>query len=77
MVQAKFTLSDEQLAFVEKHRAYGFKDRSELVRSALSRLQQELELQTLEKSARLYEEVYAEDAETQAWVEDARQGWPE
>ena len=77
MTQAKFSITDEQLAFLDKHRAYGFRDRSELVRSALSRLQEELELRTLEESARLYGEVYAEELEARAWTEAAVQDWPE
>ena len=43
----------------------------------MSRLQLELERCALEESARLYAEVYEDDAEAQAWVEGAIEGWPE
>ncbi len=75
MIQAKFSLDESQIKFLEHHRALGFKDKSTLVRTALDRLQAELELRQLEESADLYAEVYG--AEEQELVEAALDGWPE
>lgn len=54
MHQIKLSLQDSQVEFLGRHRAYGFKDRSELVRRALEFFQREIELKELEKSADLY-----------------------
>ena len=48
-----------------------------MVRAALLRLQEELELQSLKQSANLYAEVYEEEAELQELTETAISGWPE
>lgn len=77
MRQAKFSLTEEQLAFVEEHRLHGFKDKSELVRAALERLRRQLIAEELEKSAQLCAELYDEDSDSQAWVADALLDWPE
>jgi Arc/MetJ-type ribon-helix-helix transcriptional regulator len=42
MTQAKFSLDTAQVAFLEQHQTYGFKDKSEAVRFALHALQQGL-----------------------------------
>jgi Arc/MetJ-type ribon-helix-helix transcriptional regulator len=77
MAQAKFSLTEDQLAFLDQHRHYGFRDRSELVRTALSRLKEDLEKQALEESARLYAELYEDDQESRQWVSGALREWPE
>lgn len=76
MNQIKLTLSDPLLEFLGHHRAYGFRDRSELVRTALVRFQKDLESRELEESADLYSELYERDSETQQWVDDSSQDWP-
>lgn len=76
MHQAKFSLTEEQLRFLDQHRLHGFRDRSAVVRTALERLQRELRQKELEDSASLYAELYEQDAEGQDWVEDASRGWP-
>ena len=48
-----------------------------MVRAALLRLKEELELQSLKQSANLYAEVYAEETELQEVTKTAIQGWPE
>lgn len=77
MRQAKFTLTDTQVAFLDEHRRHGFKDRSAMVRQALEHMQAELRRQELEESATLCAEVYARDPEAREWVQDALAGWPE
>ena len=77
MQQAKFSLTPPLVDFLNHHQAYGYRDRSEMVRSALQRLRDEIELQSLRESADLYAEVYAEDVELQALTEAAIEGWPE
>lgn len=77
MKQAKFSISDEQLVFLDKHKAYGFKDRSECVREALERLRLALHREEIERSAALYAELLEEDIESTDWLEDAVREWPE
>lgn len=74
--QAKFSLDEDQVAFLDRHRHYGFKDRSAVVRAALDRLREEIRNRELDESARLWAELYEEDPESQAWVEDASRAWP-
>lgn len=77
MMQTKVSLDEDQVRFIKRHKNYGFRDRSALVREALSRFQQELERQALVTSADLYAELYAEDDELAALTESAIDGWPE
>ena len=44
MVQAKFSVEDSQAEFLNNHKKYGFKDKSSMVRKALNRFKEELEL---------------------------------
>ncbi|WP_293339829.1 hypothetical protein [Microcoleus sp. CAWBG58] len=74
MVQAQFSLDESLWAFVQRSQQYGFQDRDELIRVALGKLQQELD--SLEMSADLYAEVYAEDGDLQALTDSAIAGWP-
>jgi Arc/MetJ-type ribon-helix-helix transcriptional regulator len=64
MHQAKFSLKESNILFLQEYRAYGFKDKSEAVRTALDRLAEDLTRQRLRESAALYEEVYEEDRQT-------------
>ena len=77
IIQSKFSLEDEQAEFVSQFSDYGFKDKSELVRTALMLLKQRLLEQQLIESAELYAEVYAEDKELQELADSAVEGWPE
>lgn len=36
MLQAKFTIENQQAGFLEKYRIFGFKNKSEMVRAALN-----------------------------------------
>jgi hypothetical protein len=48
MQQAKFSLTQPLVEFLSAYKVYGFKDKSSMVRTALLRLKEELELQSLE-----------------------------
>jgi Arc/MetJ-type ribon-helix-helix transcriptional regulator len=76
MIQAKFSLEESHVRFLNQFKVYGFKDKSEIVRIALSRLQKELEQQSLQESAALYAEIYQEDAELQELTASALVEWP-
>ncbi len=77
MYQTKISLSAEQLEFINQHKAFGFKDRSTMVRVALKQMQERLEAEQLQTSAELYAEIYETDDETQELTEAALAGWPE
>lgn len=76
MIQAKFSLEESQLHFLEQCKAYGFKDKSQAVRAALEHLRQDLEQRRLQESAHLYAQVYDDDPELQELTASAIQGWP-
>lgn len=76
MIQAKFSLEDSQLRFLEQCKAYGFKDKSHAVRAALEHLRQDLEQRRLQESAHLYAQVYDEDRELRELTASAIQDWP-
>ncbi|MGB7414298.1 MAG: hypothetical protein WA902_08825 [Thermosynechococcaceae cyanobacterium] len=77
MLQSKFSIEDSHAHFLEQCKAWGFKDKSEMVRTAISRLQADLEKQKLQESANLYAEVYDTDQELQALTDSAMLGWPD
>lgn len=77
MQQAKFSLTSTLVKFLGDYQAYGFKDKSSMVRIAIQRFKEELELQSLKKSADLYTEIYEHDEELQQLTSSALQGWPE
>ena len=76
MIQAKFTVKESHIEFIEQYKQYGFKDKSDVVRTALDHLSSELTRQRLQDSASLYAEVYEEDAETKEWTDAALSEWP-
>lgn len=76
MIQAKFSLKESHIQIIEQCKRYGFKDKSDVVRTALDRLSSELARQRLRESAALYAEVYEEDVETQEWTGAALSEWP-
>ncbi len=77
MQQAKFSIEQNQIEFLNQYKAYGFKDKSTIVRTALQDLKRMLEYRQLEESAELYAEIYAQDQELQNLTESAIEGWPE
>ena len=76
MVQAKFTIEQSHIDFLEQFKDRGFKDKSEIVRLALDRLAQELERQELIQSADSYAELYRADEELQQLTNAAIVSWP-
>jgi Arc/MetJ-type ribon-helix-helix transcriptional regulator len=76
MAQAKFTIEQSHIDFLEQFKDRGFKDKSEIVRLALDRLAQELENQELIQSADSYAELYREDEELQQLTNAASISWP-
>ena len=77
MLQAKFSLTDEQAEFVNRFAVLGYPDKSSLVRAAIERLRRESMQQRLRESADLYAEVYNEDDQLQELTEQAIEDWPE
>ena len=71
MPQVKVTLEGKAISFIDNHQKYGYSSRTELVRDAITRLQQELEKKELEESARIYQEIYDENAELQKLTDGA------
>ncbi|MGE3728040.1 MAG: hypothetical protein AB7I41_20965 [Candidatus Sericytochromatia bacterium] len=77
MIQAKFSLDEKQLQFLNACKSFGFKDKSEMLRMALSRFQAELDSQALAQSADLYAEIYHSDDDLKALTHVATENWPE
>ncbi|MBN1906334.1 MAG: hypothetical protein JW927_14680 [Deltaproteobacteria bacterium] len=75
MIQAKFTIKESHIEFIEQYKQYGFKDKSDVVRAALDHLSSELAKQRLMESATLYAEVYEEDDETKEWTDASLSEW--
>jgi Arc/MetJ-type ribon-helix-helix transcriptional regulator len=77
MQQTKVSLTEPLNEFLSHYKQYGFRDKSAMMRAALTLMQQELEQHKLRESAVLYAEVYAEDAELRELADSAVAGWPE
>jgi len=77
MLQAKFSVKESQAHFLNHFKAYGFKDKSSMVRTAIDHFKNKLELENLRKSAELYSEIYSEDDNLKELTETAATGWPE
>ena len=75
MIQAKFSLEESHIQFLEQRKQYGFKDRSDVVRTALDLLHTELTQESLRESADLYAKAYEKDDETQEWTDAALSDW--
>ena len=76
MAQAKFTVEEAQAQFLSNFKAYGFKDKSSMLRAAVEYFRKAMELKELKRSADLYTEVYSEDEDLQELTETALPGWP-
>lgn len=68
-LELKFRLSESQVNFLNHYRDYGFESQEAMIQSALEKLKQELKNKELEKSAKLYAEVYQEDKQLQDLTE--------
>ncbi|MBK8046753.1 MAG: hypothetical protein IPK16_06295 [Anaerolineales bacterium] len=77
MQQTKISLTPPLSDFLGEYKRFGFKDKSDMVRSALNRLRAELETQSLRESAELYAAIYASDRDLQELTNAAQDGWPE
>jgi hypothetical protein len=77
MLQAKFSVKETQAQFLSNFKAYGFKDKSSMVRAAIDHFKKEMELESLKKSADLYSEIYSQDDDLKELTETAVTGWPE
>ena len=77
MLQAKFSVEERQAEFLNNYKAYGFKDKSSMLRVALDQFKKEMELESLRKSADLYSEIYSKDDDLKELTETAVTGWPE
>ena len=54
MIQAKFSLKESHIQLIEQCQSFGFKNKSDVVRTALDRLFTELARERLRESAALY-----------------------
>ena len=77
ILQTKFSCKEDQVAFLNSYKDYGFKDKSSMMREALNLLRKERELEKLRQSADLYTETYDEDFELKELTATAVHGWPE
>jgi hypothetical protein len=77
MLQAKFSVEESQARFLKNFKAYGFKDKSSMLRAAIDHFKKQIELESLRKSADLYSETYSEDDDLKKLTETALNGWPE
>jgi hypothetical protein len=77
MVQAKFSVKESQIEFLNNHSQFGFKDKSAMVRLALEELKKKLEAKELIESANLYAEIYNTDKDLVNLTEVALNDWPE
>lgn len=75
MRQAKFSLKDDQIAFLGQYASYGFKDKSSMVRAALQLLRKTLELQGLKASAKIYAEIADDELDLPDLSHDEMAGW--
>jgi len=76
MLQAKFSCKEDQMAFLNSHKEYGFKNKSSMIREALNLLRKKRELEELQESAELYAEIYDEDSDLKELTATAAHGWP-
>jgi len=76
MIQAKFSLNEKHVEFLNQYKKYGFKDKSSVIRTAINKLEKELQILKLKQSADLYSEIYAVDDELRDITEDAIDEWP-
>ncbi len=77
MQQAKFSVREVQVHFLDDFRTYGFKDKSSMLRKAIDNFKNMLELESLRKSADLYSDLYSENDNLKELTETAITGWPE
>ena len=77
MLQAKFSVEEVQVHFLNNFKAHGFKDKSSMLRAAIDHFKKDKELESLKKSADLYAEIYSKDGDLKELADTAVAGWPE
>ncbi len=77
MLQVKFSIEEIQVDFLNTFKAYGFKNKSLMLRTAIDNFKNKLELESLKKSADLYSEIYSKDEDLKELTEVSTVGWPE
>ncbi len=77
MPETRFNITPELFELLDNYKLYGFNDMSAMVRAALIRFKEELELRNIRESAELYADVYKENSELHELTETAIQEWPE
>ncbi len=77
MLQAKFSVEEDQVQFLKNYKEYGFKDKSSMLRAAINNFKKEIEIERLKKSAELYSEIYSEDEDLKELTNSATTGWTE
>jgi len=77
MLQAKFSIEETQGQFLNNYKKYGFKDKSSMLRTAITHFKKEIEQEKLRQSAELYSELYAQDNELKELTDNALTDWPE
>ena len=77
MLQAKFSVEEVQVHFLNNFKAHGFKDKSSMLRAAIDHFKKNMELESLKESADLYAEIYSEDGDLKELTDTAVAGWPE
>jgi len=77
MLQAKFSVEEVQVHFLNTFKTHGFKDKSSMLRAAIDHFKKDMELESLKKSADLYAEIYSEDDDLKKLTDTAVAGWPE
>ena len=76
MQEQTFKLDELTIRFLESCEDYGFQDPSEVVRTALAKLQIALNDRNLQESANLYAEIYEGDRELQELTDAGLEEWP-
>ena len=64
-------IDDNQVEFLKHFSRYGFKSEGDLVKEALERLRSDIERKSLEESANIYADIYANDEELREITESA------
>ena len=77
MIQAKFSVEETQSSFLNNYKAYGFKDKSSMLKAAINHFKKEFEIEHLKESADLYSEIYSDDEELRGLTETTTTGWTE
>ena len=71
MSQIKISLSDRALEFVERYEELGYKRKSTIIESAITKLQEKVNREQLEQSAALYQDIYEQDKDLQRLTDSA------